>query len=145
MCLPERLIFEGQPIVAEPLEQAPRLAVAHEAAILDSKRPTQALWDCYFFRRSLYPQGPDQWAVSESVSSDAFGAMSESFSATDRAGTYEKRARAYRYVQKNSHLRQPVGQENVDPKHNDDLRWPRGAASGRRERRPGRLGEDGGR
>jgi putative DNA primase/helicase len=33
---PERLIFEGRPIVEEPLEQAPRDAVAHEGAILDT-------------------------------------------------------------------------------------------------------------
>jgi putative DNA primase/helicase len=33
---PERLIFEGQPIVEEPLEQAPRPAIAHEGAILDT-------------------------------------------------------------------------------------------------------------
>ena len=33
---PERLIFEGQPIVEEPLEQAPRPAKAHEGAILDT-------------------------------------------------------------------------------------------------------------
>jgi hypothetical protein len=33
---PERLIFEGKPIIEEPLEQAPRNAVAHEGAILDT-------------------------------------------------------------------------------------------------------------
>jgi hypothetical protein len=33
---PERLVFEGKPIIEEPLEQAPRDAVAREGALLDT-------------------------------------------------------------------------------------------------------------
>jgi hypothetical protein len=33
---PERLIFEAPPVIVPPLEQAPRLAVAYEGAILDT-------------------------------------------------------------------------------------------------------------
>jgi uncharacterized protein DUF5906 len=33
---PERLIFEGPPIIVPPLEQGPRLAEAHEGAVLDT-------------------------------------------------------------------------------------------------------------
>ena len=40
---PERLIFEGPPIIEPPLEQAPRLAVAHPGDILDTKIACQPL------------------------------------------------------------------------------------------------------
>ena len=42
---PERLIFEGPPIIEPPLEQAPRLAVAHEGEILDTKIACPPLTD----------------------------------------------------------------------------------------------------
>jgi hypothetical protein len=42
---PERLIFEGPPIIKPPLEQAPRAAVAHPGDILDTKIACPPLTD----------------------------------------------------------------------------------------------------
>jgi putative DNA primase/helicase len=42
---PERLVFEAQPIIAPPLAQAPRPAVAHEGDILDTKAACPPLTD----------------------------------------------------------------------------------------------------
>ena len=42
---PERLIFEGAPIIEPPLEQAPRPAVAHEGAVLDTRAACPPLSD----------------------------------------------------------------------------------------------------
>ena len=42
---PESLIFEGQPIIHPPLEQAPRPAVAHEGGVLDTRTACPPLTD----------------------------------------------------------------------------------------------------
>jgi len=42
---PERLIFEGPPIIDPPLEQAPRPAVAHEGGVLDTRTACPPLTD----------------------------------------------------------------------------------------------------